>query len=136
MQRLGALVAWLVIEYVAMRINALAPRDGWYYPIASVFNVMSISVFLSFRPTRLIVDLVKLTAFQLVTQAVGWALYALHFHPTALVYSSANLAVELATFLRFFIAARHDGDIAIASNRRLLRLGSFMGRRQSPGDSA
>lgn len=133
MQRLGALAAWLTVEYAAWVICPMAPRNAWYYPIASVFDVMSISIFLAFKPTRLIVDLVKLTGIQLVTQAIGWALYALHFHPTALVYNWLNWASEVAIFLRFFIVGKRDGDVRIPANYRLFHLGANLGRRQNSG---
>lgn len=95
---------------------------------------MSISIFLSFKPTQLIIDLVKFTGMQLVTQAVGWALYALNFHHTSAFYNPANIAIELATFIRFFVVGKHDGFIAIPSYRDLFHLGSFMGRSQNKGN--
>jgi hypothetical protein len=136
MQRLGALLAWLAVEYLAFHVNALAPRNAWYYPIASIFDVMSISIFLSFRPTQLVVDLAKLTACQLATQALGWGLYMLHFHPTALVYNWSNWATEALILARFAIVGKHDGDIRVPADSRLFYLGAFLGRRQNPGDHA
>lgn len=132
MQRWGALLAWAAIEYLAYRINALAPRTAWYYPIASIFNILSLSAFLSFKPTQLIIDLAKLTACQLATQALGWGLYMFHFHPTALVYNWCNWTTELLTLARFFIVGKHDGDIRVPADRRLFHLGAFLGRRQNP----
>lgn len=131
MQRFGALLAWLAVEFIAYHITEMAPRTAWYYPIAGVFNVMVISIFLSFRPTQLIADLVKLTGMQLVTQAVGWALYALHFHNTSAVYNPANIATEIATLLRFFIVRKDDGVIAIHFYRDLFHMGAFMGRSKN-----
>lgn len=133
MQRLGALLAWLAVEYAAWVICPMAPRNAWYYPIASVFNVMSISIFLSFKPTRLIVDLVKLSAIQLGIQALGWCLYAIHFHPTALVYNSGHWLLEAAIFLRFFVIRKRDRDVRIPAYYRLLCMGPYLGRRQNSG---
>lgn len=130
-QRILALLMILMTEYIASVICPLAPRNQWYYPIASVFNIMTLSFLLSFIPTKLIVDLVKLTAIQFCLQGLGWALYALHFHPTALIYNWSIRIIVLVTFLRLFIVGKHDGLIEPPTWISLFRIGHYMGRKQS-----